>query len=118
MPPLRPPAPPSPAAVAFAGALSLAVAMGIGRFAFTPMLPLMIRAGELDVAGGGWIAAANYLGYLVGGLSAARLHWTARRLALTALVATALLTAAMALHGPALWLALRFAAGVASAWAF
>ena len=29
-------------AVCVAGALSLAVAMGVGRFAFTPMLPLMI----------------------------------------------------------------------------
>ena len=33
---------PSAAAVTLAGILSLAVAMGIGRFAFTPLLPLMI----------------------------------------------------------------------------
>ena len=55
-----------------AGALSLAVAMGIGRFAFTPMLPLMIRAGQLDMAAGGWMAAANYAGYFAGALTAAR----------------------------------------------
>ena len=106
-------------AIGVAGLLSLAVAMGIGRFAFTPMLPLMLQAGQLDVAAGGWIAAANYAGYLVGALTAARTGWTAPRLAVIALLSTALLTAAMALQGPtAWWAALRFLAGVASAWAF
>ena len=55
----------SAAALTLAGMLSLAVAMGIGRFAFTPVLPLMLREGSLDVAMGGWIAAAKYAGYLV-----------------------------------------------------
>jgi predicted MFS family arabinose efflux permease len=106
-------------AIGLAGLLSLAVAMGIGRFAFTPMLPLMLQAGQLDVAAGGWIAAANYAGYLVGALTAARTGWAAPRLAVVALVSTAVLTAAMALEGPtAWWAALRFLAGVASAWAF
>lgn len=106
-------------AVALAGALALAVAMGIGRFAFTPLLPLMIQGGQLDVAAGGWIAAANYLGYLAGAMTAARLPLDAARLGVAALLATAASTASMALPGPAaLWLALRFLAGVASAWAF
>lgn len=106
-------------AIGLAGLLSLAVAMGVGRFAFTPMLPLMIQAGQLDVAGGGWLAAANYAGYLAGALTAARTGWTASRLSLIALLSTAALTAAMALPGPlAWWAALRFLAGVASAWAF
>src|SRR5688500_2494217 len=83
-------------AVAVAGILSLAVAMGIGRFAFTPLLPPMIQAGQLDVAAGGWIAAANYAGYLAGALSAPRLRWSAVRLAATALALTVVLTAAMA----------------------
>src|SRR5205809_911745 len=109
---------PSSAAVAAAGILSLAAAMGIGRFAFTPLLPLMIAEGQLDIAGGGWIAAANYAGYLAGALTASRLRWSSTRLAITALVLTAVLTAAMALHLPAwLWATLRFAAGASSAWA-
>jgi MFS family permease len=109
----------SPLAVTVAGILSLAVAMGIGRFAFTPLLPLMIQEGQLDVAAGGWIAAANYAGYLVGAMTASRLKWSAVRLGVVALVLTALLTAAMALPLPAwLWAACRFAAGVCSAWAF
>src|SRR5438477_938484 len=91
----------SSVAVTLAGIASLAVAMGIGRFAFTPLLPLMIQEGELDVAAGGWIAAANYAGYLTGAMTAPRLKWSAARLGLVALVMTALLTAAMALPLPA-----------------
>jgi MFS family permease len=110
---------PTPLAALLAGALSLAIAMGIGRFAFTPMLPLMIRDGQLDVAAGGWLAAANYAGYLAGGLSAARLRCSSTRLSAAALVLTAVLTAAMALSQTLWWwMGLRFAAGVCSAWAF
>lgn len=109
----------SPVATSVAGVLSLAVAMGIGRFAFTPLLPLMIREGVLDVSSGGWIAAANYAGYLVGAMSASRMGWDARRLGVVSLASTAVLTAAMAFVLPVwLWAGLRFAAGAASAWAF
>jgi predicted MFS family arabinose efflux permease len=113
------PAGPSPFATVVAGALSLAVAMGIGRFAFTPMLPLMIQDGQLDVAAGGWLAAANYAGYLLGGLTGARMRWSAVRLSVIALVLTAALTAAMALPNTLwLWMVLRLIAGLCSAWAF
>jgi MFS family permease len=110
--------PPSPRAVALAGALSLAAAMGIGRFAFTPLLPLMVRSGQLDLAFGGWLAAANYAGYFLGAVTAARLPLRAGTLALLALAACALSTAAMAWHSPLAWLSLRFVAGAASAWVF
>jgi hypothetical protein len=119
MPNLKEPAALSAIAVCAAGALSLALAMGIGRFAFTPMLPLMIRDGQIDVAGGGWVAAANYLGYLLGAVTASRIPWSAPRLCAVALLFTAALTAAMALPGsPWLWMSLRLLAGVCSAWAF
>ena len=52
---------------------ALAVAMGIGRFAFTPLLPLMVRDGSLAQSAGAWLAASNYLGYLAGALTASRL---------------------------------------------
>ena len=107
-----------PWVVAVAGAVALAVAMGIGRFAFTPMLPLMIRAGSADVAAGGWLATANYAGYLVGALTTARLPLTPQRVGLAALAAIVVSTAAMGLTSSvSIWLLLRFVAGAASAWA-
>ncbi|RZL88440.1 MAG: YbfB/YjiJ family MFS transporter [Variovorax sp.] len=109
---------PSFFAVCTAGLLALAMAMGIGRFAFTPMLPLMIRAGSADVAAGGWLAAANYAGYLLGALTTAHLPLAPQRVGLLALGAIVLSTAAMGwTDSLALWLVLRFVAGVASAWA-
>ena len=114
----NPARPLSSVALSIAGLLSLAVAMGIGRFAFTPVLPFMMREGQLDVAGGGWIAAANYAGYLVGALTAARMGMAATRLALLGLAGTALLTAVMAVPDFGLWVLWRFLAGVCSAWVF
>src|SRR5438067_11051698 len=102
---------------ALAGSAALALAMGIGRFAFTPLLPLMQDDAGLSLADGGYLAAANYVGYLVGALWAARPARAARAVHVS-LVAIAMTTAAMGLvHVMAWWLVLRFAAGVASAWA-
>ncbi|SIS22410.1 Uncharacterised MFS-type transporter YbfB [Williamsia sterculiae] len=44
----------------------LAAAMGIGRFVFTPLLPLM--HGALGAQDGALVATANYVGYLLGAL--------------------------------------------------
>jgi predicted MFS family arabinose efflux permease len=108
---------PSTLAICLAGALALAVAMGIGRFAFTPLLPLMQREGLLGAGGGAALAAINYAGYLVGALTAARLATHPRRLVLASLLATAAVTAAAGvLQGLAAWLLLRGLAGVLSAW--
>ena len=113
-----------PAAVALAGMLALAVAMGVGRFAFTPLLPMMLHDGVVTLTEGSWLATANYVGYLVGALACMALpgllprlyeRWHPARLARAGLVATVLLTLAMALPLPDSWPALRFAAGVASA---
>ena len=116
--PTAPLTPPATWALLLAGALTLAVAMGIGRFAFTPLLPLMMRDGQLDAAGGAELAAANYLGYLVGALTAGRLAGQPLRLVRWCLPAIAVLTAAAGLvHSPLAWGLLRFGAGVGSAWA-
>ena len=48
------------------GMLGLVVAMGIGRFAFTPILPLMQRDLSMSNTVAGWLAGLNYLGYLAG----------------------------------------------------
>ena len=120
---------PRPLAIALAGLVALAVAMGIGRFAFTPLLPLMLAEGAVDLAGASLLASANYFGYLVGALACTFQPWIWRRLGWAStvngpalvrggLVATALLTLGMALHLPWAWTLLRFAAGVASAVVF
>ena len=105
----------SPGAVAAAGLAALAVGMGIGRFAFTPVLPLMQAEGALTLAGGGALAAANYAGYLAGALTA---PLVSSALGVRAgLAGIALFTLGMGLsESLAAWLALRAAAGVASAW--
>ncbi|MGG7444864.1 YbfB/YjiJ family MFS transporter [Kosakonia oryzendophytica] len=58
--------------VALCGFIVLVVAMGIGRFAFTPQVPLMIRDGQLTLTSAGLVAAINYLGYLLGAWDAMR----------------------------------------------
>ncbi|WP_044432838.1 YbfB/YjiJ family MFS transporter [Skermanella aerolata] len=114
------PAGPSIAVVALAGSVSLAVAMGVGRFAFTPLLPMMLRDGTIDIAQGSWLATANYLGYLAGALLCMVLprSWSGAVMIRFGLIATVLLTLGMALPLPALWPLLRFLAGVVSAVVF
>lgn len=108
----------SVAAACAIAAIALAVAMGIGRFAFTPLLPLMVRAGSLAPSAGAWLAASNYLGYLAGALTASRLGLSPPALMRASLAGIVLATAAMgALDGLAVWMVLRFVAGVFSAWA-
>lgn len=102
---------------AVTGFIALAVAQGVGRFAFTPILPMMQADAGVSIVSGGWLAAANYLGYLVGALAAARVRMRASPAVRAALVLVVLTTAGMGLVGGlASWLALRFAAGAASAW--
>ncbi|MGH8402004.1 MAG: YbfB/YjiJ family MFS transporter [Gammaproteobacteria bacterium] len=107
----------SPIAVALSGLLILAVAMGIGRFAFTPLLPMMEKDAGVSIALGGWLAAANYVGYLLGAISTIRLRFAPVHIIVFSLAATAIFTAVMGYTDlPALWLLFRGLAGVASAW--
>ncbi|MFT4037651.1 MAG: YbfB/YjiJ family MFS transporter [Thermomicrobiales bacterium] len=120
--------PPAPAAtpaqvrqVVLAGMLTMAVVMGIGRFAFTPILPAMRDAFGLSATDLGALASANYLGYLLGALAAAvpaLLRWR-QAVVRGGLLLVIVVTAGMALTtAMPLWLLLRFVAGVASAGVF
>ncbi len=102
--------------------------MGIGRFAFTPLLPMMLHDGVVDLPGASWLATANYLGYWLGAMGCALQPWLWRRWGLqplrhtamvrTGLVATVLLTLGMALPWSGAWVLWRGLAGVASAVVF
>src|SRR5690348_12833512 len=103
--------------VAIIGLAALVVAMGIGRFAFTPLLPMMQADSGLTLAQAGYLAAANYIGYLAGAL------WAMRPVRSDVAIRGSLLaiggaTLAMGVtHGLAAWILWRMVAGVASAWA-
>jgi predicted MFS family arabinose efflux permease len=123
MKPLRPSV--KPWTIALTGMVSLAVAMGIGRFAFTPLLPMMLNDGVIDLPAASWLATANYVGYLVGALLCMLQPWLWARfsrlpsLAFTQLVrggllTTGVLTLAMAWTDMPAWPLLRFLAGVTS----
>ena len=120
---------PAPWTAALASAGALAVAMGIGRFAFTPLLPMMLAEGSVDLHAASWLASANYLGYLLGAVLCTMQPWIAARVPALAglegprmvragLAATSLLTLAMAAPWPAAWPVWRFLAGIASAYVF
>jgi len=104
---------------ALACMVTLAVAMGLGRFAFTPMLPVMLHEGKLDLQAGGVLASLNYLGYFLGALSCAAIRAKPAHMVRGGLVATAVLLLGMGLlQGFSVWGVLRTAAGVMSAWTF
>jgi MFS family permease len=110
---------PSSTTIALTGLISLALAMGIGRFAFTPMMPLMVRDASLQADSAAEWAVANYIGYLVGALSASWFSQRPRTGLQLGLLGVAVSTLGMALVQ---WMPpwtgglLRAAAGVCSAW--
>jgi MFS family permease len=104
--------------VALSAFLSLVVAMGIGRFAFTPQVPLMIHDHQLTLTSASLVAALNYLGYLCGSFDAMRarnrVEWRLQAGVWGAVVLT-LLSACVS--GPWLHGVIRFLIGCASGWA-
>ncbi|MCC5452308.1 YbfB/YjiJ family MFS transporter [Rheinheimera sp. UJ51] len=104
--------------VLLAGFFSQLLCLGIARFAYTPLLPLMQQHTALDDASGGYLAAVNYLGYMTGALLAARLsNLTLKdRLYRAGLLIAVLSTVGMAFtENLYLWSFWRFLAGLSSA---
>ena len=94
---------------------------------------MMLQDGLLDLRQASWLASSNYLGYLLGALACALQPWLWRHLPRAlgqaprlsfallirlGLLATVVLTLAMALPWPSAWPGLRLAAGLASALVF
>ncbi|WP_226501610.1 MFS transporter [Pseudomonas sp. MWU16-30322] len=99
--------------------VALMMAMGIGRFALTPQLPHLLSEGQVDLTAAGLIAAANYLGYLLGAVDAMFAHrpqQVQRRLHGGLWLCVLLTLASFWANGFWAHLLLRFGTGVASAW--
>lgn len=108
---------PSPVAISAGGIISLAIAVGVGRFAFTPLFPLMVRDGLLTSTAGTLLATGNYLGYFVGALLADRLGMRPETLMRMGLIGIVIVTASVGWTSSlTAWVILRFLAGVFSAW--
>lgn len=105
--------------VLVAGVCGLVLTVGLARFAYTPLLPIMQAQAGLTRAAGGWLATLNYAGYMAGTvLAAAAMGRRAPKRALyrAGLLIAVLSTAGMGMTGNvATWAVLRFAAGLSSA---
>lgn len=98
----------------------LTVGMGLGRFVYTAMFPIMLVESSFDFSQLSYIASSNYIGYLAGALLFSLGYWHQRthikRHLLACLVGTTILLLLMAYdftyHGIII---IRFLAGLASA---
>lgn len=102
-------------------ACALAAAMGIGRFVFTPILPLMQAQAGVSAQTGADLASANYIGYLLGafigiGIPSVSRSRLAVRVALVVLIGSLALMPATDVS--VVWSVLRLVAGASSSIVF
>ncbi|MBB5175122.1 YbfB/YjiJ family MFS transporter [Texcoconibacillus texcoconensis] len=107
----------NPFFIAIIGMLSLAIVMGIGRFAYTPLLPYMEEE-NLTPLTAGVLATTNYIGYFLGAYGARNIV-NRQKAFYTGLWINILTTTIMGLtEFFSLWLILRLISGVTSGLVF
>ncbi|MEO4053810.1 YbfB/YjiJ family MFS transporter [Solibacillus sp. CAU 1738] len=107
------------AGVLFGGILFLVVAMGISRFAFTPILPFMRDDEGFSLEVGGWLASSNYIGYFVGALGAGFIYKKKKNFLMANVLINVISIIVMGLtHSFVLWILLRFIAGATGGFIF
>lgn len=102
------------------GASALFLAMGVARFAFTPLLPLMQKDFQFSDTVSGMLASVNYLGYLLGAFYAryVSVKKYAHKFFIISILLSLLFVALMYIDSPFVWYLLRFLSGFLSAVVF
>jgi predicted MFS family arabinose efflux permease len=107
--------------VYFAGICSLIVTVGVARFSYSLLLPIMQDGAGLTESGGGWLATTNFMGYMSGVLLAASMHNLNYKYNLhrVYLILSVITSAAMVMTTDMMtWAVLRFIAGVCASGGF
>lgn len=111
----------NPYTLVIGGVFALFIAMSIGRFAYTPILPFMQQETGFSTSFAGFLASSNYAGYLVGALIASLVPLKKNRALLLhfSIVLSILLTLLMGLtYSHTSWMLWRFLSGIVSAFVF
>lgn len=103
------------AGILFGGVLLLVVAMGISRFAFTPILPFMRHDAGFSIEIAGFLASSNYIGYFIGALWAGFIYRKKKYILLISILSNVISVVLMGLiEIYSIWFILRLIAGVTS----
>jgi len=100
------------------GVFCLVLTMSIARFAYTPMIPVMFEQAGLSKVLAGWLATINYIGYMLGALTATLVGnlVVKDRIYRAGLLLAIITTLMMGLSdNPWVWAVSRFVAGFSSA---
>lgn len=99
--------------ILFGGVLLLVVAMGISRFAFTPILPYMRNDIGFSFEIAGYLASSNYIGYFIGALWAGFIYKRKKTILLISVFSNVISVILMGIiEIYSVWLALRLLAGI------
>lgn len=111
----------NPYSLVIGGVFALFIAMSIGRFAYTPILPFMQQEAGFSTRFAGFLASSNYAGYLVGAIIASLVPLKRNRAIFlqVSIVISILLTLLMGLtYSHTSWMIWRFLSGITSAFVF